>query len=138
MVKIRLSKHRDMLALGRYGVANAIVMLDLLIMRITFPWVAAVGLLAVALMDGPLSAPALLTDIYWIYLIWLFVKALIASDIACTPQPNDFPLLLVFPFYKLGLRAAVMSAESPNCCGSASNIPTSRTTFGRRPLGGEN
>ena len=111
MVKIRLSKHRDMLALGRYGVGNAIVMLDLLIMRVTFPWVAAVGLLAVALMDGPLSAPALLTDIYWIYLAWLFVKALIARDIAHTPQPDNFLLLLVFPFYKLGLRVAVMTAE---------------------------
>ena len=111
MVKIRLSKHRDMFALGRYGIGNAIVMLDLLIMRVTFPWVAAVGLLAVALMGGPLSAPALLTDIYWIYLVWLFIKALIARDIAHTPQTNNFPLLLVFPFYKLGLRAAVMSAE---------------------------
>ena len=111
MVKIRLSKHRDMLALGRYGVGNAVVMLDLLIMRITFPWVAAVGLLAFALMDGPLSAPALLIDIYWIYLVWLFVKALISRDIAFTPQPHYFLLLLVYPFYKLGLRAAVMSAE---------------------------
>jgi cellulose synthase/poly-beta-1,6-N-acetylglucosamine synthase-like glycosyltransferase len=111
MVKIRLSKHRDMLALGRYGLGNAIVMLDLLIMRITFPWVAAAGLLAVAVIDGPLSAPALLTDIYWVYLIWLFVKALIARDVAHTPQRNNFPLLLVFPLYKLGLRVAIMSAE---------------------------
>ena len=58
MVKIRLSKHRDMFVLGRYGLSNALVMLDLLIMRVVLPWVALIGILAVASANGPLSAPA--------------------------------------------------------------------------------
>jgi poly-beta-1,6-N-acetyl-D-glucosamine synthase len=109
MVKIRLSKHRDMFVPGRYGLANLIVMADLLIARILLPWVAAVGM-AVVIADGPLSAPEILNDFYWAYLTWLSIKALIARDIARTPQPGHFWLLLAFPFYKLGLRAVTMAA----------------------------
>jgi biofilm PGA synthesis N-glycosyltransferase PgaC len=111
MVKIRLSKHRDMFVLGRYGLGNALVMLDLLIMRVMLPWVALIGILAVASANGPLSAPAVLTEFYWIYLIWLLIKALIARDIGNTPPPRNFWLLPLFPFYKLALRSAIMAVE---------------------------
>jgi len=73
--------------------------------------VALIGILAVASANGPLSAPAVLTEFYWIYLIWLLIKALIARDIANTPPPRNFWLLPLFPFYKLVLRSAIMAVE---------------------------
>jgi len=111
MVKMRLSKHRDMFSLGRYGAGNAIVVCDLLVMRVLFPWMAGVGLLTMAAANGPLSAPMLLTDFYWIYTGCVLVKALIARDIGSTPQPVQFWLLLVFPFYRLALRVVMMTAQ---------------------------
>jgi cellulose synthase/poly-beta-1,6-N-acetylglucosamine synthase-like glycosyltransferase len=109
MVKIRISKHRDLFLLGRYGLANAIITVDLLIVRILLPWVSAIGI-AVVIWHGPLSAPQVLTAFYWGYLTWLSIKWLIARDIARTPQPGHFWLLPAFPFYKLGLRAVTMAA----------------------------
>jgi len=111
MVKIRLSKHRDMFVLGRYGLGNALIMLDLLFMRVMLPWVALIAILTVTYANGPLSAPTVLTELYWIYLLWLLIKALIARDIASTPPPGNFWLLFLFPFYKLGLRSAIMAVE---------------------------
>lgn len=111
MVKIRLSKHRDMLSLGHHGLGNAMVVLDLLVMRVMLPWVAAVGLLTISVTGGPLSAPMLLTDIYWAYVACLLLKGLIARDIGRTPQPVHFWLLLVFPFYRLRLRIVMMTAQ---------------------------
>ena len=111
MVKMRLSKHRDMFSLGRYGAGNAIVVCDLLVMRVLLPWMAGVGLLTMAAANGPLSEPMLLTDFYWIYTGCVLVKALIARDIGRTPQPVQFWLLLVFPFYRLALRVVMMTAQ---------------------------
>jgi cellulose synthase/poly-beta-1,6-N-acetylglucosamine synthase-like glycosyltransferase len=111
MVKIRLSKHRDQFILGRYGLANAFVALQLLFIRLTLPWTGLIGLLFVAFVYGPLAVPRLLTDVYWVYLIYLLIKSLIARDIARTPQPNNFWLLFVFPFYRLFLRLPVMYAQ---------------------------
>jgi poly-beta-1,6-N-acetyl-D-glucosamine synthase len=110
MVKIRLSKHRDMFVLGRYGLGNTLITLDLLFMRMVLPWVALIAISTVAVMNGPLSAPALLTRVYWVYLFWLLIKALIARDIFGVPQPHNFWLLFLYPFYKLGLRAVIMFA----------------------------
>jgi cellulose synthase/poly-beta-1,6-N-acetylglucosamine synthase-like glycosyltransferase len=66
MVKIRLSKHRDQFILGRYGLANAFVALQLLFIRLTLPWTGLIGLLFVAFVYGPLAVPRLLTDVYWV------------------------------------------------------------------------
>jgi cellulose synthase/poly-beta-1,6-N-acetylglucosamine synthase-like glycosyltransferase len=111
MVKIRLSKHRDQFILGRYGLANAFVALQLLFVRLTLPWMGLIGLLFITYVYGPLAVPRLLTDVYWIYLIYLLIKSLIARDISRTPQPNHFWLLSVFPFYRLSLRLPVMYAQ---------------------------
>jgi poly-beta-1,6-N-acetyl-D-glucosamine synthase len=111
MVKIRLSKHRDQFLLGRYGLANAFVALQLLFIRLTLPWMGLIGLLFITVVYGPLTVPRLLTDVYCIYLIFLLVKSLIARDLAHTPQPTNFWLLFVFPFYRLMLRVPVMYAQ---------------------------
>jgi poly-beta-1,6-N-acetyl-D-glucosamine synthase len=112
MVKIRVSKHRDMFALGRYGFANAVVTLDLLFVRLLLPWVAVVGITYTAAVSGPLTAPTLLTDLYWFYLLWLLLRALIARDISSTPAPKRFRLIFLYPFYKLTLRLVIMGASA--------------------------
>jgi cellulose synthase/poly-beta-1,6-N-acetylglucosamine synthase-like glycosyltransferase len=112
MVKIRLSKHRDMFLLGRYGLLNAILVLDLLIVRILLPWVVAAGVLYVFWMSGPLTAPTLLTDLYWLYLVWLLLRTLIARDLSSTPDTRRLWLVFLYPFYKLILRIVVMGASA--------------------------
>jgi cellulose synthase/poly-beta-1,6-N-acetylglucosamine synthase-like glycosyltransferase len=111
MVKIRLSKHRDMFMLGRYGLANAIITADLLFVRLLLPWVAVVGIIYLAAVAGPLSTPTLLTDLYWLYLVWLLLRASIARDISSTPAPQRFWLIFLYPFYKLTLRLVIMGAS---------------------------
>ena len=111
MVKIRLSKHRDQFILGRYGFANGIVALQLLFIRLALPWSALIGLVFFSFAYGPLSVPRLLKSYYWIYLTLLLIKALIARDIARTPQSYHFGLLFVFPFYRLFLRVPVMYGQ---------------------------
>ena len=112
LVKIRLSKHRDMFMLGRYGLANAFVALDLLFVRLTLPWLVLAGLAYITWMGGPLSAPTILTDGYWLYLFWLLMKALMARDISSTPTPARLWLVFIYPFYKLILRLVVMGAST--------------------------
>jgi cellulose synthase/poly-beta-1,6-N-acetylglucosamine synthase-like glycosyltransferase len=112
MVKIRLSKHRDMFLIGRYGFGNAILTLDLLFVRLALPWLVLCGVVYVTFVSGPLTAPLILTDSYWLYLCWLTLKALIARDIARTPTPDRFWLVFLYPFYKLVFRLVVMGAST--------------------------
>jgi cellulose synthase/poly-beta-1,6-N-acetylglucosamine synthase-like glycosyltransferase len=112
MVKIRLSKHRDMFLLGRYGLSNAIVTLDLLVMRLLLPWVALVGITYFTCNEGPLAVPTLLTDLYWWSLPWIFLRGLMARDLSCNPVPERFWLIFVYPFYKIILRFVVMAAQA--------------------------
>jgi cellulose synthase/poly-beta-1,6-N-acetylglucosamine synthase-like glycosyltransferase len=111
LVKIRLSKHRDQFVLGRYGLANAILAIEQLIVLFILPWVGLIGLFSVMFDSGPFSAPEVLTRIYWIYVAFLLVKTLIARDFASTPQPSHFWLLFLYPFYGLFLRLPTMYAE---------------------------
>jgi cellulose synthase/poly-beta-1,6-N-acetylglucosamine synthase-like glycosyltransferase len=110
VIKIRVSKHRDQFVLGRYGFANAVLALQLLF-RIILPWMALIALLVVVFDFEPLTMPGLVVSIYWIYLIFLLVKCVVGRDIARTPQPEHFPLLLVFPFYMLTLHVPIMYAQ---------------------------
>jgi hypothetical protein len=55
--------------------------------------------------------PMVVASFYWIYLINVLVKMLIARDLSQTPQPPHFWLLFAFPFYLLWLRIPVMYAE---------------------------
>lgn len=111
LIKIRISKHRDQFVLGRYGFANAVIAMQVLIVQVLVPWVWFVGLLAVTFEYGPLGVPMLLAALYWIYLINILIKILIARDLSRTPQAVHFWLLFVFPFYMLWLRIPVMYAE---------------------------
>jgi poly-beta-1,6-N-acetyl-D-glucosamine synthase len=111
LVKIRLSKHRDHLVPGRYGFADAFLVLQMLYVRLLLPWLLLFGLLILVWESGPGSVPGLMTRLYWISLIFTLVRLLIARDLARTPQPIHFWLLFLYPFYKIFLRGPVMYAE---------------------------
>jgi biofilm PGA synthesis N-glycosyltransferase PgaC len=111
MIKIRVSKHRDQFVLGRYGFTNALLAVQLLLARLMVPWAVAIGILLATFENGPLSVPQLLVTYYWITLVFLLIRMLIAYDIARTPQPASFWLMSLYPFYVLWLLGPVLYAE---------------------------
>jgi biofilm PGA synthesis N-glycosyltransferase PgaC len=128
VVKICVSKHRDQFVLGRYGFANAFLAVQVLVARLLIPLVLVIGVFWAAFENGPFEAPKILVTLYWMVLIYLFIRMLIARDIAGTPKPMNFPLMFVYPFYV---------PFSPSCFGLAPNTPMFRTISGRRSHGGE-
>ncbi len=112
MVRIRLRKHGDMFILGRYGLANAALVVDFLIMRLLLPWLSIFGMFYIAFVYGPLSAPVVLTDLYFLAVFLALVKAAMSRDIADTPDIRHFWCLLLFPIYKSILRFVVMGAAA--------------------------
>ncbi len=111
MVKIRVSKHRDQFILGRYGFANAVLAVQLLLGRILLPATALLVLLWVAFAEGPIYEPQLLLATYWVWLIFLFVRTLISREIASTPTPYNYALIFIYPFYVLWLMLPCLYAE---------------------------
>jgi cellulose synthase/poly-beta-1,6-N-acetylglucosamine synthase-like glycosyltransferase len=111
MIKIRVSKHRDQFILGRYGFTNALLAAQLLIGRLMLPVTVIAAVLIVLLKDGPLSAPQILVAFYWIIVVYLLIRMLIARDISRTPQPVSFSLILLYPFYFLWLMGPIVYAE---------------------------
>jgi poly-beta-1,6-N-acetyl-D-glucosamine synthase len=98
MVKIMISKHRDMFVLGRYGPANAFVAVQVLF-RLLVPVAALIALFWGVFENGPLAAPEIVGNFYWILVIFLLIKILITRDISRTPQPVNFGLVFLYPFY---------------------------------------
>jgi poly-beta-1,6-N-acetyl-D-glucosamine synthase len=101
VIKICLSKHRDQFALGRYGFANAVVAVQLLIGRLLIPLALLIGLFWAVFENGPLYAPEVFVTLYWIMLIYLLIVMLITRDLATTPKPGNFWLVFLYPFYLL-------------------------------------
>ena len=111
-VKIRISKHRDQFMLGRYGFANAVLSVQLLLRRLLLPPVTLIGLFWVTLQNGPLDVPQILVTFLWIVLFFLLIRMLIARDICKTPQPVHFWLVFFDPFYNLWLLGPLLYAQS--------------------------
>jgi cellulose synthase/poly-beta-1,6-N-acetylglucosamine synthase-like glycosyltransferase len=111
MIKIRVSKHRDQFVLGRYGFANALLAVQLLLGRMLLPAAVLVGLLFATSENGPLNVPQIVVTFYWVILIYLLIRMLIVRDISRTPQPVNFWLVVIYPFYYLWLMPAVLYAE---------------------------
>lgn len=103
VVKICMSKHRDQFVLGRYGFANAVLAVWQLLYRFLIPLVLLIGLFWAAAENGPLSAPEVLVTLYWMLLIYLLIRMLVARDLATTPAPVNFWLIFIYPFYLLFL-----------------------------------
>lgn len=110
IVKILISKHRDRFLLGRYGLSNAILVIQLIALLVT-PWTVLIGLAIILAEEGPLTVPELLRSAYWVFVLSMLIKMLIAQDIARTPQFSNFWLALFYPFYFLFLLFPVKYAE---------------------------
>jgi cellulose synthase/poly-beta-1,6-N-acetylglucosamine synthase-like glycosyltransferase len=111
MIKIRVSKHRDQFVLGRYGFANALLAVQLLLGRMLLPAVVLIGLLLATTENGPLDVPQIVVTFYWVIQIYLLIRMLIVRDISQTPQPANFWLVFIYPFYYLWLMPPVLYAE---------------------------
>jgi cellulose synthase/poly-beta-1,6-N-acetylglucosamine synthase-like glycosyltransferase len=111
MIKIRVSKHRDQFVLGRYGFANAVLAVQLLLGRMLLPAAVLIGLLFATTENGPLDVPQIVVTFYWVTLIYLLIRMLIVLDISRTPQPANFWLVFLYPFYYLWLMPPVLHAE---------------------------
>jgi cellulose synthase/poly-beta-1,6-N-acetylglucosamine synthase-like glycosyltransferase len=101
LVKICVSKHRDLFLLGRYGFANSVVALQLLLVSMLIPLAVVIGVFWETFENGPLEAPAVIVIFYWVLLIYFLIRMLIARDITGTPKPMNFWLVLIYPFYLL-------------------------------------
>jgi poly-beta-1,6-N-acetyl-D-glucosamine synthase len=110
IIKIRVSKHRDMFVLGRYGFTNAIIAIQLAF-RLLIPVTLLIGLFFAIYEHGFVSAPEVILTSYWIIVLFLFVRILVAREIASTPKAVNFPLIFLYPFYVLWLELPNIFAE---------------------------
>ncbi len=110
IVKIRVSKHRDMFVLGRYGFINAIIAAQLVI-RLILPVSLLIGLLLTSILRGFESSPALILTFYWIIVVFLLGRTLITRDVASTPSTVNLPLIFIYPIYVLWLELPNIYAE---------------------------
>jgi poly-beta-1,6-N-acetyl-D-glucosamine synthase len=111
LIKIRVSKHRDQFLLGRYGFANAVRAVVIVVGSVLAPPTIVISLLAAVLTFGPLKTPHLLTEIYWLNVLFVLIRTLIARDISSTPLPVNFWLIFLSPFYFLWLLGPLLYAE---------------------------
>lgn len=100
MVKIRLHKQGDLYRAWRFGLANSLIYLDGLLFRVVVPLTAFAGLLYYTL-TAPFASPVLITGIYWVTVLFLLAKLLIAHDIAATPRLKMLWLAFLYPLYRL-------------------------------------
>jgi poly-beta-1,6-N-acetyl-D-glucosamine synthase len=110
IIKIRVSKHRDMFMLGRYGFANAIIALQLAA-RLLIPVTLLIGLLVSTYGHGLEGAPEVILTSYWIIVLLLLIRILVTREISRTPKLINFPLIFIYPFYVLWLEAPNIYAE---------------------------
>jgi cellulose synthase/poly-beta-1,6-N-acetylglucosamine synthase-like glycosyltransferase len=110
LIKIRISKHRDMLALWRYGPANAVLVLQTWLVRLVWVFAMNVGLFIILGETGLVSVPGVLGTAYWMSVLYGLINNLIARDYSRTPQPVHFWLLFLYPFYMFSLRLVNMYA----------------------------
>jgi len=110
IIKIRVSKHRDMFILGRYGFANAIIALQLGA-RLLLPATLLIGLLVTICERGLEGAPEIILTSYWIIVLFILIRILVTREVASTPKLVNFPLIFLYPFYVLWLELPNIYAE---------------------------
>lgn len=103
MVKIRLRKHGDLFRLDRFGLTNAVVYADLLLLRVLLPFLGFAGVIFYTA-TGPFSHPLMLTGLYWVVIFLALVRLLIAHDLLHTPGLARLWLVPFYPFYRLPIR----------------------------------
>jgi poly-beta-1,6-N-acetyl-D-glucosamine synthase len=110
IIKIRVSKHRDMFLLGRYGLANAVMSISLAL-ALLLPVTLFAGTFYAAFTNGILGSPEILVNFYWVIVLTILIRILITKDIVNTPKWSNFPLIFLYPFYVLYLAFPVIYAE---------------------------
>jgi cellulose synthase/poly-beta-1,6-N-acetylglucosamine synthase-like glycosyltransferase len=109
-VRIRVSKHRDMLsATFKYGIFNSLVAMRNLI-RCLEPGIAFVIICAAFYYDPfiePLWMPGLLTGYYIFAVLRFLAKTMTSRDLAGTPSVDGYKVAPLMPFYSLFLRIVV-------------------------------
>jgi poly-beta-1,6-N-acetyl-D-glucosamine synthase len=110
IIKIRISKHRDMFLLGRYGFANAVIAVQLAV-RLLLPVTLLIGLLWALCEHGLAGAPEIVLTSYWILVMSFLVRILVTREVASTPKLVNFPLIFLYPFYVLWLELPNIYAE---------------------------
>ncbi len=111
LIKIRVSKHRDQFLLGRYGFANAVRALMIVGGPVLLPPLVVIGLSVVTIEYGPLSAAQILTNVYWVSVLYVLIRILISRDICGTPLPVSFLLIFLAPCYFVWLLGPLLYAE---------------------------
>ena len=109
MVKIRLRKQQDLFSFWRYGWTNTWMMVDLVLTRMVLPMLFVIGLVTY-LVNGPLSMPIVLTHLYWITMVFSFIKLAIAYDVTGTPRLVNLWMVPLIPFYRMLMRLVVLFA----------------------------
>jgi len=99
VIKIRVSKHRDQFMLGRYGFANGLLALQVLLVQLLIPLTILTALFWGVFENGPLAVPEIVGTFYWILLIYIVIKVLITRDIAGTPKAVNLWLVFLYPLY---------------------------------------
>jgi len=102
MMKVRFRKHLD-LFIPRYGWANTVLFVDLALFRVVFPLVAC-GAVAWGLLTNFGERAVVFTSLYWVSVIFVACKALIANDVAGTPPFVDLIFVPLYLPYRLLLR----------------------------------
>jgi poly-beta-1,6-N-acetyl-D-glucosamine synthase len=110
IIKIRVSKHRDMFMLGRYGFANAVIAIQLAA-RLLIPVTLLIGLFWAIYQHGLAGAPEVVLTVYWVLVIFLLVRILVTREVASAPKLVNFPLIFLYPFYVLWLELPNIYAE---------------------------
>ncbi len=90
MIKIRISKHRDQFVPGRYGFANGVLATQLILGRLLLPLVVMVGLFVETSENGPLGRAQILVTFYWMSVVYLLIRMLIARDIPRYTAAGEF------------------------------------------------
>jgi cellulose synthase/poly-beta-1,6-N-acetylglucosamine synthase-like glycosyltransferase len=114
-IKIRLSKHRELFVLGRFGFASAIVVVRLLAGRTTLNWLMTIGAAFLLSISGPFTVPEIIGSLYWITVLFVLIRLLIARGVCGTPAPVNFWLVPFYPFY-------LVWWTMPKMCGEMSEL----------------
>ncbi len=110
IIKICVSKHRDMFLLARYGLANALMTLGLAV-GLLVPVTLIAAMFYAAFTDGILRSPEILVSFYWVSVVTILIRILITKDIVNTPKWSNFSLIFIYQFYVLYLACPLIYAE---------------------------
>ena len=137
IIKIRVSKHRDMFLLGRYGFANAIIALQLGV-RLLLPVTLLIGLFWAFYQHGLAGAPEVVLTFYWILVMFLLVRILVDARCRQHAEARQFsPDLSVSLLCRVAGTAQYLRRVERIVSNWGEAPLMFRTTSGRRYPGGE-